>query len=113
VQLDELRGLSSAVFGHRYRLELLAALVEAGEAGGVCLTQLADDCGVASSVYYPSLKLLVSAGLVRRVGKAAGDARVFYAPMQGPVWAGLRRMVEDLGVETEFHGMAGNRPRTA
>jgi predicted transcriptional regulator len=113
MSIDELRGLSSAVFGHRHRLELLAALVKTEADGGVCLTRLASSCGVPSSVYYPSLKLLISAGLVRRIGKTRDDPRVFYIPTQDPVWTGLRQMVEDLAVETEFRGAIGTQPRTA
>jgi hypothetical protein len=111
--LDELRRLSSALFGHRYRLELLAALTKRERYGGVCLSQLASSCVVASSVYYPSLKLLVSAGLVRRVGRAGGGLQVFYLPTDNPVWTGLRQMVEDLGVDIELCGATDASFRTA
>ncbi|WP_258939210.1 winged helix-turn-helix domain-containing protein [Actinomadura luteofluorescens] len=111
--LDELRKLSSALFGHRYRLEMLVALVREEARGGLCVSQLASRCVVPSSVYYPSLKLLVSAGVVRRVGRADGDARVFYLPTGSPVWTGLRTMVEDLEVDIEFYGETDSSSRTA
>ncbi|WP_127931701.1 winged helix-turn-helix domain-containing protein [Nonomuraea polychroma] len=111
--LNELRPLSSALFGHRYRLEMLAALVKEETRGGLCISQLANRCKVSSSVYYPSLKLLVSAGVVRRVSRADSDARVYYLPTGNPVWTGLRRMVEDLGVEIELHGTSDRLPEVA
>ena len=106
--IDELRGLSSAVFGHRYRLELLAALAKTNSDSdeGICLTLLGNYCGVPSSVYYPSLKVLVSAGLARRMSRTHGDPRVLYARTHVPVWTGLQRMVEDLEVEVSFPDVA-------
>lgn len=109
MSLDELRALSSAVFGHRYRLELLAALARAGNDEAICLTPLARRCDVLSSVYYPSLKTLVTAGLVRRMARTRDDPRVLYARTQAPVWTGLRRVMEDLEVEIDLRDVAHAR----
>jgi DNA-binding MarR family transcriptional regulator len=95
---EQLRRLSSAVFGNRYRFELLAALVAAGD-GGVCVTTLAASGGAASSVYYPPLKQLVDAGLVRRLDPPPGERRVHYVVTDNAAWTGLRQMMQDLGVQ--------------
>jgi len=107
--LDELRDLSSAMFGHRYRLELLAALAQVGSDEAICLTPLAQRCNVLPGVYYPALKVLVAAGLVCRMARTRNDPRVLYARTQGPVWTGLRRIVEDLEVEIDLRGVAHPR----
>ncbi|MBO0885372.1 MAG: hypothetical protein J2P17_34570, partial [Mycobacterium sp.] len=99
--LDEVRRLSSALFGHRYRLELLVALVQEAGRGGLCVSQLTASCVASPAVYYPSLKSLAAAGLVRRVIQGGRPARVWYLPTGHPVWTGLQRMVEDLGVEID------------
>lgn len=95
---EQLRRLSSAVFGNRYRLELLAALV-AAEDEGICVTTLAAGGGTATSVYYPPLKQLVDVGLVRRVDPPPGERRVHYATTDNAAWTGLRQMMQDLGVQ--------------
>jgi hypothetical protein len=97
------------MFGHRYRLELLAALARVGNDEAICLTPLAQGCNVLSSVYYPALKLLVAAGLVRRMARTRDDPRVLYARTQGPVWTGLRRIVEDLEVEIDLRSVVHPR----
>jgi DNA-binding transcriptional ArsR family regulator len=94
------------VFGHRYRLELLAALAGAGE-HGVCVSTLASDRGVPGSVFYPPLRSLLEAGLVRRSGPVGAGRRVFYAITESAAWEGLRRMVQDLGVDIGGRGDAG------
>jgi hypothetical protein len=106
VTVDEVRTVSSAVFGHRYRLELLAALASAGD-DGVCVTTLAADRDVASSVFYPPLRSLMQAGLVRRTGPVGAGRRVFYAITESALWEGLRQMVQDLGVDITGSGGAG------
>jgi hypothetical protein len=103
VTLDELRNLSSVMFGNRYRLELVAALALAGSNEGICLTLLAAECGgLTSSVYYPSIRALLSADLARRVNMAGGERRVLYFRIQGPTWRGVRHLVEDLQVDIDL-----------
>ena len=101
--VDELRGLSSVMFGNRYRLELVAALALAKSTEGICLTLLAGSRGgLSASVYYPPVRSLVSAGLARRVRASGGERRVLYARRQGPAWKGLRRLMEDLEVSMDL-----------
>jgi DNA-binding IclR family transcriptional regulator len=95
---EEVRRVSSALFGHRYRLELLGALATADD-GGVCVKELATARGVASSVFYPPLRSLVDIGLARRMPRGPADRRVFYARTRAQAWTGLRQMVQDLEVE--------------
>jgi hypothetical protein len=90
------------MFGNRYRLELVAALALAKSNEGICLTRLAGSRGgLPTSVYYPSVRSLVSAGLARRVRMTGPERLVLYARTQGPAWKGLRRMMEDLEVDVK------------
>ncbi|WP_019032220.1 helix-turn-helix domain-containing protein [Salinispora arenicola] len=100
---EGLRRVSSAVFGHRYRLELLAALAVSDEEG-VCVSTLAARLGVAASVFYPPIRALIGEGLIRRVGPTQTSRRVFYTTVDHPAWTGLRQMVEDLGVVISGRG---------
>jgi hypothetical protein len=105
--VDELRGLSSAMFGNRYRLELVAAMALAKSNEGICLTLLASSRGgLPTSVYYPSVRSLVSAGMARRVRLAGPERLVLYTRRQGPAWKGLRRMMEDLEVDINLRDVA-------
>jgi hypothetical protein len=105
--VDELRGLSSAMFGNRYRLELVAALALASSDEGICLTRLATSRGgLQASVYHPSARSLVAAGLARRVRTAGPERLVLYARRQGPAWSGLRHMMEDLEVDINLRDVA-------
>jgi DNA-binding IclR family transcriptional regulator len=106
VEPEQVRGMSSALFGHRYRLELLAALVSAGDEG-VCMTVLADQTGVATSVFYPPLRMLADLGMVRRVGPSGPDRRVFYVTTDHAAWTGLRNLMQDLDVVISRRGRAG------
>jgi hypothetical protein len=105
--VDELRGLSSVMFGNRYRLELVAALALARSTEGICLTRLAGSRGgLAASVFYPSARSLVAAGLARRVRMTGPERLVLYARRQGPAWKGLRRMMKDLEVDINLRDVA-------
>jgi hypothetical protein len=107
MSVDELRGLSSVMFGNRYRLELVAALALAKSTEGICLTLLAGSRGgLPASVYYPSARSLVSAGLARRVRMASPERLVLYARRQGPAWKGLRQMMKDLEVDISLRDVA-------
>lgn len=95
------------MFGNRYRLELVAALALAKSTDGICLTLLAGDRGgLAASVYYPSARSLVAAGLARRVRMTGPERLVLYARRQGPAWKGLRHMVKDLEVDISLRDVA-------
>jgi len=113
VGIDELRSLSSLLFGHRYRLELLAVLAHAGTGEGICLKTMADRFEAPPSVYHPPLKSLVSAGLVVRMGRTRSDPRVLYAPSESSVWTGLQAMVEGLEVELDFRDVVHARTEAA
>jgi hypothetical protein len=89
------RRVSSAVFGNRHRLELLLALAAAGD-GGVCVKDLADSCGVATSVFHAPLRALIAAGLVQRRGELGHNRRVFYAFTDVGAWTRLPQLVQDL-----------------
>jgi hypothetical protein len=107
MSVDELRRLSSAMFGNRYRLELVAAMALVKSNEGICLTLLAASRGgLPTSLYYPSVRSLVSAGLARRVRMAGPERLVLYARRQGPAWKGLRRMMEDLEVDINLRDVA-------
>ena len=105
--VDELRGLSSVLFGSRYRLELVAALALVNSDEGVCLTRLARlarrfagqrvlPVGPVAGRRGPS-----PAGAPGRPG-TAGAVR----PPAGPAWKGLRRMMEDLEVDISLRDVA-------
>ena len=95
------------MFGNRYRLELVAALALAKSTEGICLTLLAGDRGgLAASVYYPSARSLVAAGLARRVRMTGPERLVLYARRQGPAWKGLRHMVKDREVDISLRDVA-------
>ncbi|WP_395107593.1 hypothetical protein [Actinomadura sp. SCN-SB] len=111
--IDGLRVLSSTVFGHRYRLELLAALSCARDGEGVCLKFLADKCGAPSSVYYPSLKSLLSAGLIARFARTKRNRWVLYGRKPSPVWTGVQVMMEDLEVEIDFRDVVRAWPEAS
>jgi hypothetical protein len=110
VTIAEVRRFSAAAFGHRYRLELIAALGLADRGKGVCLTLLADCCGASASVYYPPVKALEALGMVRCTGRVRGGRRVLYARTGLPVWTGLRQMVEDLAMDVDLGGAALDWP---
>lgn len=92
----EVRELSGAVFGNRYRAELLAALAAAGERG-VCLGDLAAVSGAPASVYHPQLRGLTDQGLVEKLPAVAGERRRHYRRCGNPaLWAALADVVEHL-----------------
>ena len=110
--ITELRRFSAAAFGHRYRLELLAALALADGGPG----RLPDAAG---GLLRGAGERVLSAGQSdgrRRAwfgdtGRVRGGRRVLYARTAVPVWTGLRRMVEDLAVDVDLAergpGLAG------
>src|SRR6266568_9504856 len=102
VTIAELRSFSVAVFGHRYRLELLSALALAATGQGICLSLLADCCGVTPSVYYPPVQRLAESGMVMTSGPDRSGRRVLYARTGVALWTGLRMMVEDLAVDVDL-----------
>lgn len=108
--LSELRSFSSAAFGHRYRLELLSALAMAARGEGVCLSLLADCCGVSASVYYPAAKRLQGVGMIVTSSPERSERRVLYAPAEIPLWTALRMMVEDLAVDVDLTSAARTWP---
>jgi hypothetical protein len=91
------------VFGNRHRLELLIALVGAGQEG-ICVKDLAASCNVPTSVFYPPLRSLMAAGLVQRLPVTGHNGRVFYAIANGGAWTGLRQLVHDLDAEVAGPG---------
>ncbi len=113
MSIVELRKFSAAAFGHRYRLELLAALAIAAAGQGVSLSLLADRCGVAPSVYYPPVQRMTGSGMVVTSGPDRTERRVLYARTGAPVWTGLRMMVEDLAVDVDLAGAVLSWPAAA
>lgn len=88
------RRASAAVFGNRYRAELLAALVAAGDRG-VCLAELAVGQRVPASVYHAPMQKLVRAGLVERAEPVAGERRRWYRLRgEAAVWRPLGQFLE-------------------
>lgn len=98
MQLQAIRDLSALVFGNKHRLELLAAITEAGVTG-VCARDLSTRMGIAPSLLTLQMQAFERNGLVRRIGPKPGrDRRVFYAAVASPLWTGIAKMVEDLGM---------------
>jgi hypothetical protein len=113
VTIFELRRLSAAAFGHKYRLELLSALAVAGQGEGVCLSLLGHFCRVTASVYYPPVRAMTEAGMVVSSGRVHPSRHVLYARTANPVWTGLRRMVEDLPVDVNLADAALDWPEAS
>jgi hypothetical protein len=97
-----MRRFSAVAFGHRYRLELIAALGFAGVNQGICLTLLGDCCEVKPSVYHPPIKAMQGEGMVMSTGRGRPDRRVLYARTAIPFWTALQRMAEDLAVDVDL-----------
>jgi hypothetical protein len=110
VTLAELRTFSAAAFGHRYRLELLAALAMAAADKGVSLSLLAARCGVTASVYYPPVQKMTGSGMVLSSDPDRTERRILYARTGVPVWTGLRRLAEDLAVDVDLASVALSWP---
>ena len=104
--ITEVRGLSLVAFGHKYRLELMAALGLADQGKGVCLTLLAACCGAPASAYYPPVRALERHGMVRRIGRVPEGRQVLYARTEGPVWTGLQQIAENLGMDVDLRSAA-------
>lgn len=101
--ITEVRALSLVAFGHKYRLELLAALGLADRGKGVCLTLLAGCCDAPTSAYYPPVRALERHGMVRRTGRIPEKGRrVLYARTEVPEWTGLLSIAENLGMDVDL-----------
>lgn len=105
-----MRNLSSAAFGHRYRLELLSALAAAGPGQGICLSLLAECCRVTASVYYPPVRKLIEVDLVVSSGPDRAGRRVLYSRTSACVWTAMLAMVEDLAVDVDLAHAAHSWP---
>jgi DNA-binding transcriptional ArsR family regulator len=93
--------VSAVLFGNRHKLELLTALVEAGD-DGVSLSDVADAQGVAASVYYGPLRPLIDAGLVERLGRRAEGRRCWYRRRENAFWGYVEVIIQGLAeVEVE------------
>jgi hypothetical protein len=110
VTITELRTVSAAAFGHRYRLELLSALATAAADQGISLSLLADCCGVTASVYYPPVQKMAESGMVVTSGPDRTKRRVLYARSNISVWTGLRVIAEDLAVDVDLASAALSWP---
>lgn len=95
--MSSTRRASLALFGHAYRLDLLAALAVAG-VDGVVVTDLAKAKGVSPSVFYPPLRGLSELQLVSRLDPVMGSRRVRYVTTEAPAWGPLKSLVEYLDV---------------
>jgi DNA-binding HxlR family transcriptional regulator len=93
VEYEPVRRVSRALFGHRYRLELLVELADAGEQG-ICVSDMAVGHGANASVFYPPLRELESIGLVSRRSDQGHGRRVYYTATQHGAWAVIRRLVQ-------------------
>lgn len=89
--------MSAAMFGNRYKLELLVALAEAGDEG-VNLTHLGEVCGAPPNVYYGPIKDLISVGLAERLGRVSGDRRCWYRRRGAAVWERFRALADTLAL---------------
>jgi len=98
MQVNSIRELSVVVFGNKHRLELLAELVRAPQPG-LCAADLSRRLDVPASVLTPQMRALERVRLVRRTGPGRGrDRRVFYAIEPSPLWTGLAKLTEELGL---------------
>lgn len=87
---EELRGLSQAAFGQRYRLELMLAVADSDD-GIVCLTDLARELDVSISNLQQPLKALVATRLVTPL--PSGDSRrKFYVRNPSSAWMWAREL---------------------
>ncbi|MFE0147844.1 hypothetical protein ACFWY5_11895 [Nonomuraea sp. NPDC059007] len=94
--LDDIRGVSACLFGHRYRLEVLEAFASASD-GQVNLGRLAARHGVQSAVYYPVVRDLLALRMVTRVTELGRDRRRWYCRAGGDaLWEPLGRLVAGL-----------------
>jgi hypothetical protein len=107
-----LRARSAAVFGNRYRAELLAALAEAGERG-VCLSELAASSGAPASAYHGQMRALMGQDLVEKMPAAVGDRRRHYRRCgDAALWEALAGTVAALGAELGSAAVRGGRGRS-
>lgn len=83
------------LFGNRYRLDLLAALAEAGD-DGANLWDLAQAHGVPASVYYGPLRDLLGLRLATRLGSRPGDRRCWYRRSDHRLWDCVRSLISAL-----------------
>ncbi len=87
--------MSALLFGNRYKLDLLAALADAGK-GGVSVSALAAAHKVPASVYYAPLKDLLEAGLAIRLAPVPGERRRWYVASKHRVWRTVRVLAREL-----------------
>jgi DNA-binding IclR family transcriptional regulator len=93
MEYEPVRRVSRAVFGHRYRLELLAELAEAGEQG-ICVSDMARGHGAKASVFYPPLRELEDVGMVSRRRDTMPGRRVYWTATRHGAWTVLRGLVQ-------------------
>lgn len=91
VDLTETRRLSHVLFGHRYRLELLAALTSQQDEG-VCVSELATFADAPASVFHAAATRLAREGLVISRKEPVGR-RVLYQLKGLPIWSPLAALV--------------------
>jgi hypothetical protein len=89
------RRVSVVLFGNRHRLDLLAALAEAGD-DGTNLSDLAQAHSVSASVYYGPLRDLMDLRLVTRLGSRPGDRRCWYRRSDHRLWENVRSLISAL-----------------
>jgi DNA-binding transcriptional regulator GbsR (MarR family) len=82
--VDELRALSRAAFGQKYRLECMIAIAESAD-GILTLNTLAETLNVSVSNIQDPIKALLATGLISPLN--AGDSRSkFYVRNASAAW---------------------------
>ncbi|UUV28699.1 transcriptional regulator [Amycolatopsis roodepoortensis] len=110
-RLGNLRALSQAAFGQRYRLELMLAVADSPD-GIVCLTDLARSLDISISNLQQPLKALVTTGLLSPL-PVTESRRKFYIRNPSSAWAWASELANDVSpVDRTAHREEGEITRT-
>lgn len=102
--VDELRELSRAAFGQRYRLECMLAIADSSD-GMVTLSTLAKALDVSTSNIQDPIKSLLATGLISPLD--AGDSRSkFYVRNTSTAWDWCRELAARAHEATLAHAHA-------
>lgn len=97
--MSNVRDVSAAVFGNKYRLEVIAAIASAP--GDVYARELAVEIGVPDNLVTPSLTKLEHAGYIERLPRPRPNDPQYYRNVnpESAIWAMALALVSEVAAE--------------